>query len=293
MTVAVTGLLAGCHGVDPLLANPPPATKPDVVLRTPYELAAALDEARRDIQAANAMFATPLWGDGLAQPPDEFRLALARQHPGLAASASQIQAELAAIFSDAAELADLTRQIEVRLGALDDIRARTNFVSYINGRKDLYNQRADARRERDRYGGQAGYYGRQAATAQATASSYAVERIDYVNSAGRVVETQYTSAHTTKQNARAILPWYNAAAREMAEKADAEAVKEQRLNIVIAATHNPDMESVEEQMFAESDRITSGLWPRLEQKQREVRNRMGLFHLRTGASSPIPANTNK
>lgn len=263
-------VLGGCKGVDPLLANPPPVTRPDVVMETPAQLRSDLTASRQTEERVRALFAQPLWSDALAQDEAAFRDRLARERPALADRAGALRETLGTLFVDAASLSHTTRQIELRLQALDDIRARTGFQAYVDQRRSLYNDRAEARRQQSRHAGEAGRYGAEAGGYRSTINNGRVERIDYVNSSGRTVYSQYTAAHDEKQRARLLLPFANSAARDAADAAASEAEKAQRLDIVIGATRNRSMEQVEAQIFDESDRITLMLWPRLDQGRRKV-----------------------
>lgn len=275
--IGLCSLLSACHGVDPLLANPPPPTRPDVVLRTPPELAADLARATRDEAAVRALLAEPLWGDALSQTPDAFRAALLRQRPALAPQADVLQAQLGALFTGAAALGHTARQLTVRLQAMNQVREQTGFATYVAQRAQLFNQRAEAQRAAARAGGAAAAQALEVQRQRAIRDSGRVERIDYVNSAGRVVDSKYTLAHDEKQRARLLLPFANAAAREQAEQAAAEAEKSQRLAWVIETTRDGRIEAVERHLFTESDRITGEAWPRLEAQHQQLRAAMARF----------------
>lgn len=270
-------LLAACHGVDPLLANPPPPTRPDAVLRTPPELRDDLARAAADEAAVRALLAQPLWSDALAQPVPAFAAALAARRPALAPQAEVLQAQLGALFTQAAALGTTVRQTQVRLAAMDDVRRQTNFNAYVAQRAEMYNRRAEAQRAAQRAGGAAAAQARQVEQLRGVRDSGRVERIDYVNSAGRVVESKYTAAHDDKQRARLLLPFAHAAAREQAERAAGEAEQAQRLAWVIQATRDTRIEAVERQLFDESDRITGQAWPRLEAQHRALRDTIAAF----------------
>ncbi len=265
-------MLAACHGVDPLLAAPPPATRPDTVLRTPPELLSDLARAARAEAEVRALFTQPLWSDALAQPPEAFRAALAHRQPALAGQAAALQAQLGALFTQAAALGTTARELQVRLAAMDEVRRQTNFATYVAQRAELYNRRADALRASQRAGGAAAAQAQQAQALRDARDSSRVERIDYVNSAGRVVESTYTAAHDDKQRARLLLPFAHAAAREQAERAAAEAEQAQRLALVLSATRDSRIEAVERQLFEASDHITGQFWPRLEARHRALRS---------------------
>lgn len=290
LCLVLTITLSGCYGTDPLLANPPDRTRPDVVLETPDELRAELDGARTDESVVTVLFANPLWSDALSQDTTTFQSRLQERQPGLAGAAASLHAQLGSIFSEAATVSQTARQIELRLQAMDDIREQTGFVNYVRTRSDLYNERADARRQQEKYSARAGSYGMEADSLSSTANSYQIERIDYVNSDGRVVETQYTAAHDAKQRARMLLPFANAAAQEMAELSAQEAEKAQRLNMVIAATQNTDLEQVESHLFDASDAITNDLWPALEASRKRLRQALDTFSslTQTSVSSSQP-----
>ncbi|MBP8143898.1 MAG: hypothetical protein KAY56_01065 [Inhella sp.] len=275
-------LLAACHGVDPLLANPPPPTRPDAVLRTPPELQADLAQAARDEAAVRAVLAQPLWGDALSQPTEAFRAALAARRPELAPQAEALQASLGALFTRAATLGSATRQLSVRLQAMEQVRQQTGFVAYVAQRAELFNRRAEALRAAQRAGGAAATQAMEVERQRAIRDSGKVERIDYVNSSGRVVDSKYTLAHDEKQRARLLLPFAHAAAREQAERAAAEGEQAERLAWVIGATRDGRIEAVERQLFEESDRISGQAWPRLEAQHRALRAAMGAFSALSG-----------
>ncbi len=274
--------LSACHGVDPLLANPPPPTRPDAVLRTPPELQADLARAARDEAAVRALLAQPLWGDALSQSPAAFRAALQAQRPASAPQAEALQAQVGALFTGAAALGSSARQLAVRLQAMDEVRQRTGFVAYVAQRAELFNRRADAVRAAQRAGGAAAAQLAEVERQRAIRDSGKVERIDYVNSSGRVVDSRYTLAHDEKQRARLLLPFAHAAAREQAERAAAETEQAQRLAWVIGATRDGRLEAVERQLFDESDRITGTAWPRLEAQHRALRAAMAQFSALSG-----------
>ncbi|MBN8503620.1 MAG: hypothetical protein J0L58_04025 [Burkholderiales bacterium] len=280
--LGLASVLAACHGVDPLLANPPPPTRPDVVLRTPYELAADLAQAARDEAAVRKLLAEPLWGDALSQSPEAFRAALSLKRPALAAQADALQARLGTLFTAASALGHTAQQLNVRLQAMDQVRAQTGFAAYVAQRADLFNQRADAHRAALRAGSSAAAQEAEAQRQRAIRDSGKVERIDYVNSAGRVVDSKYTLAHDEKQRARLLLPFAHAAAREQAERAASETEKAQRLAWVIEATRDGRIEAVERHLFQESDRITREAWPRLDAQHRALRAAMLPFSALTG-----------
>lgn len=263
--------LGACRGVDPLLAQPPAATRPDVVLATPPALRQALAGAEQDTRQVRSLLAQPLWSDALAQSPDAFRATLARQRPELAAAAPVLQEQIGALFTQAATVSQTASQIQLRLRALDGVRERTGFARYVASRAELYNRRAQAQREQARYGGAADRYATEASGYRTTAGSGRVERIDYVDSAGRVVASRYTPAHDEKQRARLLLPFADSASRDLAERAAAEQERAQQLGIEIAATRSGDMEQVERQLYEESDLITQQLWPRLEAAREQLR----------------------
>lgn len=269
--VALAAVLAGCHGVDPLLAAPPPATRPDLVLRTPPDLLDELARAARAEAEVRTLFTQPLWSDALAQSPEAFGAALAARQPALAGQAPALQAQLGALFTQAAALGSTARQLHVRLSAMDEVRRQTNFQAYVARRTELYNRRADALRAAQRADGAAAAQAQQVEALRAVRDSGRIDRIDYVNSAGRVVESKYTAAHDEKQRARLLLPFANAAAREQAERAAGEAEQAQRLSLVMAATRDPRIEAVERQLFDESDRIAGQAWPRLEAQRHALR----------------------
>jgi hypothetical protein len=275
-------LLTACHGVDPLLANPPPPTRPDVVLRTPPELQADLARAARDEAAVRAVLAQPLWGDALSQPTEAFRAALAARRPELAPQAEALQASLGALFTQAAALGTSARQLGVRLQAMEQVRQQTGFAAYVAQRAELFNRRADALRAAQRAGGAAASQALEVERQRAIRDSGKVERIDYVNSSGRVVDSKYTLAHDEKQRARLLLPFAHAAAREQAERAAAEGEQAERLAWVIGATRDGRIEAVERQLFEESDRISGQAWPRLEAQHRALRAAMGAFSALSG-----------
>jgi hypothetical protein len=177
-------LLAACHGVDPLLANPPPPTRPDAVLRTPPELQADLAQAARDEAAVRAVLAQPLWGDALSQPTEAFRAALAARRPELAPQAEALQASLGALFTRAATLGSATRQLSVRLQAMEQVRQQTGFVAYVAQRAELFNRRAEALRAAQRAGGAAATQAMEVERQRAIRDSGKVERIDYVKQLG-------------------------------------------------------------------------------------------------------------
>lgn len=282
LALAALALLAACHGVDPLLANPPPPTRPDVVLRTPPELQADLARAARDEAAVRALLALPLWSDALAQPVEAFRAALAVQRPALAGQAEALQAQLGALFTQAAAVGTTARQLNVQLAALDQVRQQTGFVQHVGQRAELYNRRADAVRAAQRAGNAAAAQALEVERQRAIRDSGKVERIDYVNSSGRVVASKYTAAHDDKQRARLLLPFAHAAAREQAEQAAAETEQAQRLALVIAATRDTRLDAVERQLFEASDRITGQWWPRLDTQQRALRAAMDRFAALSG-----------
>lgn len=288
---ALAVLLAGCHGVDPLLTAPPPATRPDVVLRTPPELLDELAHAARAEADVRTLFTQPLWSDALAQPVEVFRAALAARQPALAGQAQALQAQLGALFTQAAALGTTARQLQVRLSALDEVRRQTQFNAYVAQRADLYNRRAEALRASQRAGGAAAAQALQVETLRGVRDSGKVERIDYVNSAGRVVESQYTAAHDEKQRARLLLPFAHAAAREQAERAAAETEQAQRLALVLGATRDSRIEAVERQLFEESDRITGQAWPRLETQHRALRTAIDGFVRLSGLNWPPVVST--
>lgn len=284
--IVLASALAGCHGVDPLLAAPPPATRPDAVLRTPPELADELARAVRAEAEVRALFALPLWSDALAQSPESFRASLAARQPALAGQAEALQSQLGALFTQAAALGSTARQLQVRLSAMDEVRRQTNFNAYVAQRADLYNRRADSLRASQRAGGAAASQALQVEALRGVRDSGKVERIDYVNSAGRVVESKYTAAHDEKQRARLLLPFAHAAAREQAERAAAEAEQAQRLALVLGATRDGRIEAVERQLFEESDRITLQAWPRLEAQHRALRAAVDGFVRLSGQAWP-------
>lgn len=277
LVLTLAALLSGCHGVDPLLAQPPAPTRPDVVLRTPAALRDDLAAAERDEAAVRALFGQALWSDGLAQSAESLRTALAARYPALAAQAPAVQQQLGELFTQAAALGTTASQLRVRLAALDEVRRRTGFNDYVAQRADLYNRRADARREAQRAGGAAGAQAQQVQALRGIRDSGKVERIDYVNSAGRVVESKYTPAHDDKQRARLLLPFAHAAEREHAERAAQQSEQAQRLALVIEATRDNRLETVERQLFDESDRITGYWWPRLEAQHNALRRAMAAF----------------
>lgn len=276
--------ISGCYGVDPLLAQPPELTRPDAVLDTPYELRAELDAASTDESLVKVLFANPLWSDALGQDVPEFQSRLQQQQSMLAQDAEAIHAQLGKIFIEAANVSQSRHQIELRLEAMDEIRQRTGFIAYVRNRSDLYNQRAEARRLQQKHDSAATRYGIEADSLSGTANSYQIERIDYVNSDGRVVQSQYTAAHDAKQRARMLLPFANAAANEQAELAAQEAEKAQRLSMVIAATNDADMEQVERHLFATSDAIILDLWPGLEANRKRLGQALEAFSGLTGQS---------
>jgi hypothetical protein len=278
----LASLLAACHGVDPLLANPPPPTRPDAVLRTPPELQAALARAAQDEAAVRALLAQPLWGDALSQSPEAFRAALSARRPDLAPRAEALQGQLGVLFTAAAALGNGVRQLSVRLQAMEQVREQTGFTTYVAQRAELYNRQVDAQRAAQRAGGAAAAHAAEVERQRAIRDSGKVERIDYVNSAGRVVASNYTAAHDDKQRARLLLPFANAAAREQAERAAAEAEQAQRLAWVIGATRDGRIEAVERQLFDESDRITGQAWPRLDTQHRALRAAMAQFTALSG-----------
>jgi hypothetical protein len=286
--LALAWALAACHGVDPLLANPPPPTRPDAVLRTPPELRDELALAARDEAAVRALFLRPLWSDALAQPPEAFRAALAAQRPALAAQAQALQAQLGAMFTQAAAVGTTAQQVQVRLAAMDQVRQQTKFNDYVAQRAELYNRRADAHRAAQRAGGAAAAQSLQVDALRGVRDSGKVERIDYVNSSGKVVESKYTAAHDEKQRARMLLPFAHAAAREQAERAATEAEQAQRLALVIGATRDTRIEAVERHLFDESDRITGYWWPRLEAQRRALSSSIHGFTALSGQPLPDP-----
>lgn len=284
--LALLAMLGACHGVDPLLANPPAATRPDVVLRTPIALRDDLAAAERDEAAIRSLFTQPPWRDAPALSADEWRQALAARRPDLASQSPALQRQLGELFSQAAALGTTASQLRVRLAAMDEVRRRTGFADYVAQRADLYNRRADARREAQRAGGAAAAQALQVQALKGVRDSGKVERIDYVNSSGRVVESKYTAAHDEKQRARLLLPFAHAAEREQAERSAAQAEQAQRLALVIEATRDGRMETVERQLFDESDRITGLWWPRLEAQHRALRLAMAAFTQVSG--QPLP-----
>ncbi|NDY92596.1 hypothetical protein [Ideonella livida] len=279
--LAASGLCA-CHGVDPLLAKPPPPTRPDVVLRTPWELQQALVQARQAVAQVRGLFSNGLWSDALSQSPQAFSQALARQRPALQPQAEALQAALGEMFTSAAAVDESASQITLRLRALDTIRERTGFVAYVERRADLYNRRAQAQREQQRYGAGADRFQSEAAGHQAVANSGRVERIDYVDSRGRVVESRYTPAHDERQRARMLLPFANQAARDLAERASQEQERAQQLALEINATRSGNLEQVERQIYDASDHITQDLWPRLDAAQQRLQRARERFHQLSG-----------
>jgi hypothetical protein len=277
MALGLLALLGACHGVDPLLAAPPSATRPDAVLRTPPELLDALAQAAHTEAEVRALFTQPLWSDALAQAPDAFAAALAARQPALTGQAGELQRQLGTLFTQAAALGTAARQLQVRLSAMDEVRRQTRFNAYVAQRADVYNRRADALRAAQRAGGAAAAQALQADTLRGVRDSGKVERIDYVNSAGRVVESRYTAAHDDKQRARMLLPFVNAAAREQAEQAAAQTEQAQRLSLVLEATRDSRMDAVERQLFDASDLITGHSWPQLETRHRAVREAIQAF----------------
>lgn len=282
-------LLTACHGVDPLLTKPPLPTRPDAVLRTPPALQSALTKALVDEAAVRALLSQALWSDALSQPTADFRRALLAQRPALATHAEALQPLLGTLFTQAAAVGTGARQISLRLAAMEQVRQQTNFNAYVSQRTDLFNRRAEAQQAARRAGGAAAGQSVQVAALQAVNQSGRVERIDYVNSAGRVVESRYTAAHDDKQRARLLLPFAHAAAREQAERAALETEQAERLALVINATRDSRIESVERHLFDESDRITNHWWPRLDEHQRELLRAMDQFTRLSG--QPLAAPT--
>lgn len=276
-------LLSGCHGVDPLLQKPPPATRADAVLGTPFELRSELGLADIDLSLAKLHLSKPLWSDALSLTPAEFRALLSQRQPKVAGSSEAIQQAIGLVFTEAAALSTAAQQIRWRLEAMETIRQKTDFNNYVLNRKDLFNRKAEAMREQRRLSAEATRFGIQADAARSTANDYRVERIDYVNSSGRVVESKYTAAHDDKQRARLLLPFANAAAREFEEKAAAESERLKKLDLIIAATSSADMDQVESQLFTESDRLTGELWPKLESHRKNLRRALDSFAALTGS----------
>lgn len=279
--------LGACHGVDPLLANPPPPTRPDAVLGTPDDLRQALAEARQTEAQVRALLAQPVWSDALSQDPAVFAATLQRQPPALAALADQaapLQAQLGALFTQTAALSQTAQEIRLRLQALDTLRQHSGVVAWVQQRQQLLAERAEARRQQARYSAASGQFEADAARQQGVIQSGKVERIDYVDSSGKVVASRYTAAHDDKQRARLLLPFANAAAREMAEQAAAEQDKALRAELALQAHRSQSLAQVEQQLFTESDLITERLWPRLEAHQQAVRQ--GLAALPAGLGRP-------
>lgn len=123
--------------MDPLLAAPPPATRPDAVFRTPLELPHDLAVATRMEAEVRALCTQPLWSDALAQAPETFRATLASRQPALATQAHALQAQRGALFTQAAAVGSTARQLQVRLAAIDDVRRQTEFNACVEQRVRL------------------------------------------------------------------------------------------------------------------------------------------------------------